>query len=71
MTIQSTLDAAVDQNDIQERRGSLHSALPLEVGCRILLKVKDSLGKGIDYSDESAPFKQLYVDEVQMISKTS
>lgn len=71
ITIQSTLDAAVDQNDIQERRGSLHSALPLEVGCRILLKVKDSLGKGIDYSDESDPFKQLYVDEVQVVSKNS
>tara|TARA_B100000287_G_scaffold383900_1_gene389982 strand:+ start:97 stop:1458 length:1362 start_codon:yes stop_codon:yes gene_type:complete len=69
--IQSTLDAASDQSDTQGRRGSLHSALPLEVGCKVLLKIQDPLGKGIDYSDEKDPFKQLYVDEVQMISKTS
>ncbi len=71
ITIQSTLDAASDQSDTQGRRGSLHSALPLEVGCKVLLKIQDPLGKGIDYSDEKDPFKQLYVDEVQMISKTS
>ena len=71
ITIQSTIDAATDQSDTQARRGSLHSALPLEVGCRILLKIKDPLGKGIDFADHRDKFKQLYVDEVKIISKNS
>jgi len=71
ITIQSTLDAAVDQDDTQGRRGSLHSALPLEVGCRILIKIQDTLGKGIDYTDERDPFKQLYVEEVTVLNKNA
>ena len=71
ITIQSTIDAATDQSDTQARRGSLHSALPLEVGCRVLLKIKDPLGKGIDFSHRRNKFKQLYVDEVKIISKNS
>ena len=71
ITIQSTLDAAVDQDDTQGRRGSLHSALPLEVGCRILIKIKDTLGKGINYTDIRDPFKQLYVDEVKVLTKNA
>ena len=71
ITVQSTLDAAVDQDDTQGRRGSLHSALPLEVGCRILIKIQDPLGKGIDYTDERDPFKQLYVEEVTVLNKNA
>ena len=71
ITIQSTLDAAADQSDTQERRGSLHSSLPLEVGCRILIKIKDPLGKGIDYTNAFDPFNQLYVEEVKVLTKNA
>ena len=57
--------------DIQERSGSLHNSLPLEVGCEILLKIKYVIGNGIDFSSRTDPRRRLYINEIQVIDKSS
>tara|TARA_B100000287_G_scaffold396750_1_gene412698 strand:+ start:104 stop:1438 length:1335 start_codon:yes stop_codon:yes gene_type:complete len=71
VTIISTSAAATSQEDTQERMGSLHTALPLEAGCEVFLKIKDDIGKGIDFSSKRDTYKRLYVNEVQVIDKKS
>ena len=69
VTIISTSAAATSQEDTQERTGSLHTALPLEVGCEVFFKIKDTIGKGLDFSSKKDAYKRLYVNEVQVIDK--
>ena len=71
VTIISTSAAAESQQDTQGRMGSLHTSLPLEAGCEIFMKIKDTIGKGINFSSKTDPFKRLYVNEVQVIEKSS
>ena len=71
ITIVSTSGAIQSQEDVQKRVGSLHTSLPLEVGCEILLKIKDVIGNGIDFSSPTNPHKRLYVNEVQIIDKSA
>ena len=71
ITIVSTSGAVQSQEDVQKRVGSLHTSLPLEVGCEILLKIKDVIGNGIDFSSPTNPHKRLYVNEVQIIDKSA
>ena len=71
VTIVSTAGAVQSQEDIQKRVGSLHSSLPLEVGCEILLKIKDVIGNGIDFSSRTDPRRRLYINEVQIIDKSA
>jgi len=71
VTIVSTIGASQSANDVQNRVGSLHSSLPLEVGCELLVKIKDTIGNGIDFSSTSDPHKRFYVNEVQVLEKTS
>ena len=44
VTITSTI-VTKSATDIQERMGSLHSSLPLEVGCELLIQIKDPIGE--------------------------
>tara|TARA_B100000902_G_scaffold271126_1_gene257032 strand:+ start:1464 stop:2798 length:1335 start_codon:yes stop_codon:yes gene_type:complete len=71
VTIISTSGAAESQEDTQGRLGSLHTALPLEAGCEVFLKIKDDIGKGLDFSSKRNTYKRLYVNEVQVIDKKS
>jgi len=71
ITIISTSSAAQSKEDTQERLGSLHTSLPLEAGCEIFMKIKDTIGKGLDFSSKRNTFKRLYVNEVQVIDKSS
>ena len=71
VTIVSTSAAATSQEDTQERTGSLHTALPLEAGCEVFFKIKDTIGKGLDFSSKKDAYKRLYVNEVQVIDKKS
>jgi len=71
ITIISTSSAAQSKEDTQERLGSLHTSLPLEAGCEIFMKIKDTVGKGLDFSSKRNTFKRLYVNEVQVIDKSS
>ena len=71
VTIISTSAAATSQEDTQERTGSLHTSLPLEAGCEVFLKIKDDIGKGLDFSSKKDAYKRLYVNEVQVIDKKS
>ena len=71
ITIISTSGVVQSQEDVQKRVGSLHTSLPLEVGCEILLKIKDVIGNGIDFSSITNPHKRLYVNEVQIIDKSA
>ena len=67
----STIGVSNSADDIQDRVGSLHSYLPLEVGCELLLKVKNYIGEGLDFSSTTNPNKRLYINEVQVLEKTS
>jgi len=69
--ITSTSGAAESKNDTQNRLGSLHSSLPLRAGCQMLVKIKNQIGKGLDFSVENDEYKKLYVTDVQVISKSS
>ncbi len=71
VTIMSTSAAAESKNDTQGRLGSIHSSLPLEVGCQLLVKIEDPIGKGLNFSSKKDPFKKLYINEIQGISKDS
>ena len=71
VTIISTSGAAESQDDTQGRKGSLHTSLPLEAGCEIFMKIKDPIGKGIDFSSKWNKHKRFYVNEVQVIEKSS
>jgi len=73
ITISSTPDGAksTSKTDTQERVGSLYTSLPLEVGCEIFIKVKGSIGDGINFSSKSNDHKRLYVNEVQVLDKSS
>ena len=70
-TIISTSKSAKSSKDTQKRFASLHSALPLEVGCEILMKIKNDVGKGVDFASKKNPHKRFYVSEVQVLSKSS
>tara|TARA_R100001082_G_C4363968_1_gene160854 strand:+ start:649 stop:1986 length:1338 start_codon:yes stop_codon:yes gene_type:complete len=67
----STIGVSNSADDIQDRVGSLHSYLPLEVGCELLLKVKNYIGEGLDFSSTTNPHKRFYINEVQVLEKTS
>jgi len=71
VTIVSTSAVTKSKDDTQERVGSLHTSLPLEVGCELLVKIEDPIGEGLDFSSKKDPFKKLYVNEVQIIDKKS
>ena len=71
VTLVSTIGVSESSDDIQNRVGSLHSYLPLEVGCELLLKVKNYIGEGLDFSSTTNPHKRLYINEVKVIEKTS
>ena len=73
VTISSTSKAAKSPSsvDVQNRFASLHSGLPLEVGCQILMKIKNSIGSGINFSSTTNDHKRFYVNEVQVLSKSS
>ena len=71
VTLVSTIGVSNSPDDIQDRVGSLHSYLPLEVGCELLLKVKNYIGEGLDFSSTTNPNKRLYINEVQVLEKTS
>ena len=71
VTIISTSGAAKSKDDTQERLGSLHTSLPLEAGCELLVKIEDPIGEGLDFSSTRDPFKRLYINEVQIIDKKS
>jgi len=60
VTIISTSGAAESQEDTQGRLGSLHTALPLEAGCEVFLKIKDDIGKGLDFSSKRNTYKRLW-----------
>jgi len=71
VTIFSTIGAVKSASDTQNRLGSLYSSLPLEVGCEILMKIKDTIGNGLDFSSKNNVHKRLYVNKVQVIDKSS
>ena len=71
VTLVSTVGVSNSEDDIQDRVGSLHSYLPLEVGCELLLKVKNYIGEGLDFSSTTNPHKRLYINEVKVLEKTS
>ena len=71
VTLVSSIGVSNSADDIQDRVGSLHSYLPLEVGCELLLKVKNYIGEGLDFSSTTNPHKRLYVNEVKVLEKTS
>ena len=53
VTIVSTSGAVESKEDKQNRKGSLHSSLPVRAGCQLLVKIKDEIGDGLDFSVES------------------
>ena len=69
-TIVSTTDSAAKKGD-ESTTGSLHTFLPLEAGCELLLRVKTDIGKGIDYAVKSDPHRILYINEVQILDKSA
>ena len=71
VTLVSTIGVSASEDDIQDRVGSLHSYLPLEVGCELLLKVKNYIGEGLDFSSTTNPHKRFYINEVKVLEKTS
>ena len=71
ITIISTAGSVESKEDTQERIGSLHTSLPLEAGCEIFMKIKNTLGEVLDFSSKRNTFKRLYVNEVQVIDKSS
>ena len=71
VTLVSSIGVSNSADDVQDRVGSLHSYLPLEVGCELLLKVKNYIGEGLDFSSTTNPHKRLYVNEVKVLEKTS
>ena len=71
VTLVSTVGVSNSEDDIQDRVGSLHSYLPLEVGCELLLKVKNYIGEGLDFSSTTNPHKRFYINEVKVLEKTS
>ncbi len=54
-------------------KGLLVSAkqLPIEAGSKIRMKIKTLLGPGVDFSSDDDVHKQLIINEVQVIDKTS
>jgi len=70
-TITSTGNVLESTTDTQNRSGSLYSALPLEIGCEIFIKIKDVIGKGLNFSSKKDEYQRLYVNEVQVIDKSS
>ena len=70
VTITSTI-VTKSATDIQERMGSLHSSLPLEVGCELLIHIQDPIGEGLNFSSEDNPHERFYVNEVQVLERTS
>ena len=71
VTLVSTIRVSASEDDIQDRVGSLHSYLPLEVGCELLLKVKNYIGEGLDFSSTTNPHKRFYINEVKVLEKTA
>ena len=71
ITIVSTSGVVEDKEDTQGRMGSLYTSLPLQVGCELLMKIKDPIGEGIDFASPTNPHKRLYVNEVQIIDKSA
>ena len=71
VTLVSTIGVSNSEDDIQDRVGSLHSYLPLEVGCELLLKVKNYIGEGLDFSSTTNPHKRFYINEVKVLEKTA
>ena len=71
VTLVSTVGVSNSEDDIQDRVGSLHSYLPLEVGCELLLKVKNYIGEGLDFSSTTNPHKRFYINEVKVLEKTA
>ena len=71
VTIVSTSGAEENKEDTQKRVGSLYTSLPLQVGCELLMKIKDPIGEGIDFASPTNPHKKLYINEVQIIDKSS
>ena len=71
VVISSTSGAAQSKEDRQNRSGSLHSSLPLRAGCQLLVKIKDEIGDGLDFSVESDEYKKLYVTDVSVLDKNS
>tara|TARA_R100001463_G_scaffold57528_4_gene109809 strand:- start:2346 stop:3674 length:1329 start_codon:yes stop_codon:yes gene_type:complete len=69
ITITSTSGASKSSDS--DRMGSLHASLPLEAGCEIFMKIKDPIGEGLDFSSDKNAHKRFYVNEVQVISKSS
>ena len=70
VTITSTI-VTKSATDIHERMGSLHSSLPLEVGCELLIHIQDPIGEGLNFSSEDNPHERFYVNEVQVLERTS
>ena len=71
VTIVSTSGAVESKEDKQNRKGSLHSSLPVRAGCQLLVKIKDEIGEGLDFSVESDEYKKLYVTDVSVLDKNS
>jgi len=69
VVISSSSGAALD--DKLNRSTSLKSGLPLEVGCKILIRIKTQLGKTINYAVENNDYMVLYVDKIFTILKDS
>ena len=70
-TVNSTGNVLESTSDIQNRVGSLYTGLPLEIGCELFIKIKDSIGRGLDFSSETDEYSRLYVNEVQVVDKSS
>jgi len=69
VNIVSTSDVVVSQFDKQERKVSLSANL--DVGQKILMKVRSRIGTGIDFSSEDDEHKQLYIVGKQIIERNS
>ena len=69
VNIASTSEAVISTYDKQQRRGSLSSNV--DVGQKILMKVRSRIGTSIDFSSEDDEHKQLYIVGKQIIKRTS
>ena len=69
--ISSTSNVLESTTDTQNRSGSIYTGLPLEIGCEIFVKIKDSMGEGLNFSSKKDEYQRLYVNEVQVIDKSS
>ena len=50
--ISSTSNVLESTTDTQNRSGSIYTGLPLEIGCEIFVKIKDSMGEGLNFSSK-------------------